>query len=138
MKIGILCYPTYGGSGVVATELGHAMARVGHEVHFISYAPPFRMQERLTNVFYHEVATMSYPVFKEPPYTLAAAAKVVEVMEVAGLDVLHAHYAVPHSIVAFLAQQMYRYCVPYVTTLHGTDITLVGVDPSFAPMTRPS
>lgn len=137
MRIGITCYPTYGGSGIVATELGLELARRGHEVHFISYANPIRLDPDTPNVFYHEVEVMNYPLFLYPPYTLALASRMTEVAERHGLDLLHVHYAVPHSISALLAQQMTSHRrLPFITTLHGTDITLVGADRSYFPITK--
>lgn len=137
MKIGITCYPTHGGSGVVATELGMELAKRGHEVHFISYALPFRLNQFQENVVFHEVQMLAYPLFQYPPYTLALAAKLAEVADETRLDVLHAHYAVPHAVCAYLARQVARSNqFKIVTTLHGTDITLVGSDPSFRPLTR--
>ena len=137
MKIGITCYPTHGGSGVVATELGMELAKRGHEVHFISYALPFRLKQFQENVVFHEVQMLAYPLFQYPPYTLALAAKLAEVEDEIQLDVLHAHYAVPHAVCAYLARQVARSTkLKIVTTLHGTDITLVGADPSFRPLTR--
>ena len=137
MKIGITCYPTHGGSGVVATELGMELARRGHEVHFISYALPFRLKQFQDNVVFHEVQMLAYPLFQYPPYTLALAAKLAEVADEYRLDVLHAHYAVPHAVCAYLARQVMKSTkLKIVTTLHGTDITLVGGDPSFRPLTR--
>jgi N-acetyl-alpha-D-glucosaminyl L-malate synthase BshA len=136
MKIGITCYPTYGGSGVVATELGKELAASGHEVHFISYSLPIRltMNER---IFFHEVEVLSYPLFEYPPYDLVLATKMAEVVVKFNLDILHVHYAIPHSISAFLAKKMVtERAVPFVTTLHGTDITLVGNDRSYLPITR--
>ncbi len=132
MKIGITCYPTYGGSGIVATELGIYLARAGHEVHFISYAIPFRLNRYQDNLFFHEVEVLDYPVFQYPPYSLALASKLVEVAEFADLDLIHAHYAIPHATSACLAKQILeREKLRVVTTLHGTDITLVGQHPSF-------
>ncbi len=137
MKIGITCYPTHGGSGVVATELGMELARRGHEVHFISYALPFRLKQFEENVVFHEVQMLAYPLFQYPPYTLALAAKLAEVADEIELDVLHAHYAVPHAVCAYLARQVTQSTkLKIVTTLHGTDITLVGADPSFRALTR--
>lgn len=136
MKIGITCYPTYGGSGVVATELGKELAGRGHEVHFISYSLPIRltMNER---IYFHEVEVLSYPLFEYPPYDLVLATKMVEVMMRYDLDILHVHYAIPHSISAYLAKMMLKSrVVPFITTLHGTDITLVGNDRSYLPITR--
>jgi N-acetyl-alpha-D-glucosaminyl L-malate synthase BshA len=137
MKIGITCYPTYGGSGVVATELGIELAARGHEVHFISYAMPIRLTEFHERIHFHEVEVTSYPLFDHPPYTLALATKMYEVAEEAHLDLLHVHYAIPHSVSAMLAQQMTApRKLPFITTLHGTDITLVGSDRSYLPITR--
>jgi N-acetyl-alpha-D-glucosaminyl L-malate synthase BshA len=138
MKIGISCYPSHGGSGVVATELGMELALRGHEVHFISYAVPFRLKPLSDKIFFHEVQMASYPLFQFPPYTLALAAKMAEVADETGLDVLHAHYAVPHAVCAYLARQVARTHdrIRLVTTLHGTDITLVGADQSFRSLTR--
>jgi L-malate glycosyltransferase len=137
VKIGITCYPTHGGSGVVATELGMELARRGHEVHFISYALPFRLKQFQANVTFHEVQLLAYPLFQYPPYTLALAAKLAEVADENDLDVLHAHYAVPHAVCAYLARQVAKSTkLKIVTTLHGTDITLVGSDPSFHALTR--
>jgi len=137
MKIGITCYPTYGGSGIVATELGKELAERGHEIHFITYAPPLRLNRSEPNIFFHEVEVTSYPLFEHPPYTLALATKMAEVAEVHGLDLLHCHYAIPHSVSAYLAKSMLMpKKLPVVTTLHGTDITLVGADRSYMPITR--
>jgi L-malate glycosyltransferase len=137
MKIGITCYPTYGGSGVVATELGIELAARGHEIHFISYAMPIRLTEFHERIHFHEVEVTSYPLFDHPPYTLALATKMYEVAEQAQLDLLHVHYAIPHSVSAMLAQQMTApRKLPFITTLHGTDITLVGSDRSYLPITR--
>jgi L-malate glycosyltransferase len=139
MRIGITCYPTYGGSGVVATELGIELAALGHEVHFISYSQPFRLTGRETGIFYHEVPVSNYPLFEFPPYDLALASRMAEVAEYYHLDILHVHYAIPHSVSALLARQMLAERgkrLPFVTTLHGTDITLVGMDRSYLPITR--
>jgi len=137
MRIGITCYPTYGGSGVVATELGIELAARGHEIHFISYAMPIRLTGSSERIFFHEVEVTTYPVFDHAPYTLALATKMLEVSESASLDLLHVHYAVPHSVSALLARQMAApRRVPFVTTLHGTDITLVGNDRSYLPITK--
>ncbi|HZP33241.1 MAG TPA: N-acetyl-alpha-D-glucosaminyl L-malate synthase BshA [Candidatus Acidoferrales bacterium] len=136
MKIGITCYPTYGGSGVVATELGMELAARGHDVHFISYAPPVRLtaSERIT---FHEVEISNYPLFDHAPYALTLAVKMLEVADSAKLDLLHVHYAIPHSVSAILARSMAEpRRLPFITTLHGTDITLVGNDRSFLPITR--
>ena len=139
MRIGITCYPTYGGSGVVATELGIELAALGHEVHFISYSQPFRLSGRDEGIYYHEVPVSSYPLFEFPPYDLALASRMAEVAEFNELDLLHVHYAIPHSVSALLARQMLAAKgrrLPFVTTLHGTDITLVGLDRSYLPITR--
>ncbi len=139
MRIGITCYPTYGGSGVVATELGIELAALGHEVHFISYSQPFRLNGREEGIFYHEVPVSNYPLFEFPPYDLALASRMAEVAEFYALDLLHVHYAIPHSVSALLARQMLAAQgrrLPFVTTLHGTDITLVGLDRSYLPITR--
>lgn len=139
MRIGITCYPTYGGSGVVATELGIELAALGHEVHFISYSQPFRLNGRDDGIMYHEVPVSSYPLFEFPPYDLALASRMAEVAEYYELDLLHVHYAIPHSVSALLARQMLAQRgrrLPFVTTLHGTDITLVGLDRSYLPITR--
>ncbi len=144
MKIGITCYPTYGGSGVVATELGIELAARGHEVHFITYSQPFRLTGREARIHFHEVAVSNYPLFEHPPYDLALATRMAEVAEFYALDLLHVHYAIPHSVSAVLARQMLqqpppgerRRYLPIITTLHGTDITLVGMDPSYLPITR--
>jgi N-acetyl-alpha-D-glucosaminyl L-malate synthase BshA len=139
MRIGITCYPTYGGSGVVATELGIELAALGHEVHFISYSQPFRLTGRDQGIYYHEVPVSSYPLFEFPPYDLALASRMAEVAEYNELDLLHVHYAIPHSVSALLARQMLAargQRLPFVTTLHGTDITLVGLDRSYLPITR--
>lgn len=137
MKIGIVCYPTFGGSGVVATELGKGLAKNGHEVHFITYSQPTRLDFFNENLFYHEVNIRSYPLFKYPPYELALASKMVDVAKNEKLDLLHVHYAIPHASAAVLAKQILRtegIQIPVVTTLHGTDITLVGKDPSYEPV----
>jgi len=137
MRIGITCYPTYGGSGVVATELGIELAARGHEVHFISYAMPIRLTNTSENIFFHEVEVTTYPLFDHPPYTLALATKMFEVAETASLDLLHVHYAIPHSVSALLARMMTSpRQLPFITTLHGTDITLVGNDRSYLPITK--
>lgn len=137
MNIGIVCYPTYGGSGVVATELGMALADKGHKVHFITYSQPFRLNLYNDNLFYHEVSVSDYPLFEYQPYESVLASKIVDVAIYERLDVLHVHYAIPHAAVAFLAQEILKsrkINLPYITTLHGTDITLVGQDPSFEPV----
>jgi N-acetyl-alpha-D-glucosaminyl L-malate synthase BshA len=141
MNIGITCYPTYGGSGVVATELGIELAARGHEIHFISYAQPIRLVEPQPNIHFHEVEVSRYPLFDYPPYDLALATRMAEVAELYDLDLLHVHYAIPHSVSALLARQMLaaspsKRKLPFVTTLHGTDITLVGLDRSYLPITR--
>ena len=137
MNIGIVCYPTFGGSGVVATELGIALADKGHKVHFITYSQPFRLNQFNENLFYHEVNVNDYPLFDYQPYESVLASKIVDVAIYERLDVLHVHYAIPHASVAYLAQQILKsrkIKLPYITTLHGTDITLVGQDPSFEPV----
>jgi N-acetyl-alpha-D-glucosaminyl L-malate synthase BshA len=137
MRIGITCYPTYGGSGVVATELGIELAARGHEIHFISYAPPIRMPSDVERISFHEVEVTTYPLFDHPPYTLALASKMSEVAESAQLDILHVHYAIPHSVSAYLARAMSAPAkLPFITTLHGTDITLVGSNRSYLPITK--
>ena len=138
MRIGIACYPTYGGSGAVATELGLELARRGHEVHFISYASPFRLRGFVERVTYHEVVTTEYPLFEQSPYALALAVKQHEVALREGLEIMHVHYAIPHAATAWLAKQMLRpdHDLRVVTTLHGTDITLVGQDPSYYTLTK--
>ena len=139
MKIGITCYPTYGGSGAVATELGIDLARRGHEIHFISYAQPFRLTHFREGVYFHEVEVNRYPLFEYPPYSLALAVSMHEVADRHGLDLLHVHYAIPHATTAWIAREMLRAeggDVKLVTTLHGTDITLVGQDPSFWTITK--
>jgi N-acetyl-alpha-D-glucosaminyl L-malate synthase BshA len=137
LKIGITCYPTYGGSGIVATELGKELAERGHEIHFISYALPMRLNRKTPNIYFHEVEVTNYPLFDHPPYTLALATKMAEVATLQNLDLLHCHYAIPHSVSAFLAKSMLDpRRLPVVTTLHGTDITLVGADRSYLPITR--
>jgi N-acetyl-alpha-D-glucosaminyl L-malate synthase BshA len=137
LKVGIVCYPTYGGSGVVATELGRALAERGHEVHVFSYAPPARMDAFTERLHLHEVAVSSYPLFRYPPYDLALSSRLAEVSEDQGLDLLHVHYAIPHAVAALLVQDMLRpRPLPVVTTLHGTDITVVGQDPSYKRVTR--
>ena len=137
LKIGIVCYPTYGGSGVVATELGIAFAEKGHEVHFISYDQPFRLDLFSDKVYYHEVNIPSYPLFEYPPYELNLTSKLVDVAIHEKLDILHVHYAIPHASAAINAKQIlstYGINLPIVTTLHGTDITLLGTDKSFKPV----
>ena len=137
MKIGIVCYPTFGGSGVVATELGKGLADKGHEVHFITYSQPARLDFFSANLFYHEVNISKYPLFDFQPYELALASKLVDVVRFEKLDLLHVHYAIPHASAAFMAKQIlktYGIEIPVITTLHGTDITLVGRDPSYSPV----
>ncbi|MDH3253010.1 MAG: N-acetyl-alpha-D-glucosaminyl L-malate synthase BshA [Ignavibacteria bacterium] len=136
MKIGIVCYPTYGGSGVVASELGKALADKGHVIHFISYAMPMRLDGYLGKVYYHEVEMSSYPLFEFPLYTPALASKMVEVARFEKLDLIHAHYAIPHATSAFLAREILNNGMKIVTTLHGTDITLVGLEPSYLPVMK--
>jgi N-acetyl-alpha-D-glucosaminyl L-malate synthase BshA len=138
VNVGITCYPTYGGSGIVATELGLELANRGHHVHFITYANPIRLDPDIPRIYYHEVEVSNYPLFQYPPYCLALASRMAEVAEGYALDLLHVHYAIPHSISALLAQQMLRsLCrLPFITTLHGTDITLVGADRSYFPITK--
>ncbi|MBI5403882.1 MAG: N-acetyl-alpha-D-glucosaminyl L-malate synthase BshA [Ignavibacteriae bacterium] len=139
MKIGITCYPTYGGSGVVATELGKILAQKGHEVHFISYAMPSRLNAFVENIFYHEVEINNYPLFDFPLYSIALASKMVEVAKFHDIELIHAHYAIPHATSAFLAREILKLenksnkDIKVITTLHGTDITLVGLEPSFLP-----
>lgn len=137
MKIGIVCYPTFGGSGVVATELGKALADEGHQVHFITYSQPARLDFFSANLFYHEVSVRDYPLFDYAPYESALASKLVDVVMFEKLDILHVHYAIPHASAAFMAKQIletYGIHIPFVTTLHGTDITLVGKDPTYKPV----
>jgi len=137
MKIGIVCYPTFGGSGVVATELGKGLAKKGHQVHFITYTQPARLDFFNENIFYHEVNIASYPLFQYPPYESALAGKMVDVVKYEKLDLLHVHYAIPHATSAYLAKQILKghgINIPVITTLHGTDITIVGKDASLAPV----
>jgi L-malate glycosyltransferase len=138
MRIGITCYPTYGGSGIVATELGLELATRGHDVHFITYANPIRLDPGTPRIYYHEVEVSNYPLFQYPPYCMALASRMAEVAEDYDLDLLHVHYAIPHSTAAMLAQQMVaaRRRLPFITTLHGTDITIVGLDRSYFPITK--
>jgi L-malate glycosyltransferase len=137
MRIGITGYPTYGGSGVVATELGQELAARGHDVHFITYAPPIRINLNDPHIHFHQAAVVSYPLFDHSPYTLSLAVKMLEVFEQESLDILHVHYAIPHSVSAMLARQMAApKRLPFITTLHGTDITLVGNNHNFLPITR--
>ncbi len=137
LKIGIVCYPTYGGSGVVATELGIGLAKKGHHVHFITYKQPFRLDNFHPNVSYHEVSFENYALFENPPYETALSSRIVDVVKHEKLDILHVHYAIPHASAAYLAQQILKadgIFIPFITTLHGTDITLVGKDHSFLPV----
>lgn len=137
MKIGIVCYPTFGGSGVVATELGKALAQKGHKIHFITYSQPARLDFFNENLFYHEVNIPSYPLFQYPPYELALASKMVDIVNFEKLDILHVHYAIPHASAAYMAKQILKtrgIHIPVITTLHGTDITLVGKDASYEPV----
>lgn len=137
MKIGIVLYPTYGGSGVVATELGKYLAHLGHEIHFITYSQPVRLASFTENIFYHEVVVSEYPLFDYEPYETVLASKMVDVVRHEKIDLLHVHYAIPHASAAFMAQQILKaegIKIPFVTTLHGTDITLVGKDSSFEPV----
>jgi N-acetyl-alpha-D-glucosaminyl L-malate synthase BshA len=137
MKIGIVCYPTFGGSGVVATELGKGLAKEGHQIHFITYSQPTRLDFLNENLFYHEVNTRTYPLFEYAPYELALASKMVSVVKNERLDLLHVHYAIPHASAAYMAKQILKsqgILIPVVTTLHGTDITLVGKDPTYEPV----
>ncbi|MEQ9403291.1 MAG: N-acetyl-alpha-D-glucosaminyl L-malate synthase BshA [Cyclobacteriaceae bacterium] len=137
MKVGIVCYPTYGGSGVVATELGKALAEEGHEIHFITYSQPTRLDFFSPNLHYHEVSVKSYPLFQYPPYELALSSKMVDVVMHEKLDLLHVHYAVPHASAAYMAQQILKEKgveIPFITTLHGTDITIVGKDAANEPV----
>lgn len=136
MKIGITCYPSYGGSGIVATELGLELANRGHEIHFITYSNPIRLDPFTPRIHYHEVEVSNYPLFQYPPYCLALASRMADVAETYQLDLLHVHYAIPHSIAALLARQMMPRRLPFVTTLHGTDITLVGLDRSYYGITK--
>ncbi|MFN8008752.1 MAG: N-acetyl-alpha-D-glucosaminyl L-malate synthase BshA [Terriglobia bacterium] len=137
MRIGITCYPTYGGSGVVATEIGKELARLGHEIHFISYTIPIKLDGTSENIHFHEVEMLNYPLFEHPPYALALATKMADVAVNQKLDLLHVHYAIPHSVSAYLAKQMLLPVqLPVITTLHGTDITLVGNDRSYLPITK--
>jgi N-acetyl-alpha-D-glucosaminyl L-malate synthase BshA len=139
MKIGITCYPTYGGSGVVATELGKKLASDGHEVHFISYAIPYRLSQFVENIFFHEVEISSYPLFEHQLYGLSLTSKMLEVIQFEKLDLIHVHYAIPHATSAYLAKQYLKKensDIKIITTLHGTDITLVGLEPSFLPLVK--
>ena len=137
MKIGIVLYPTFGGSGIVATELGKELAKKDHEIHFITYTEPVRLGELRKNIYYHEVTTSDYPLFKYTPYEQVLTSKLVDVVKFEKLDLLHVHYAIPHASAAYMAQQILsdqNIRIPFITTLHGTDITLVGKDPSFEPV----
>ncbi len=137
MRIGIVLYPTFGGSGIVATELGKALSKKGHEIHFITYSEPVRLGELRKNIYYHEVRTSDYPLFKFTPYEQVLTSKLVDVVKFERLELLHVHYAIPHASAAYMAQQILKdqgVEIPFVTTLHGTDITLVGKDPSFEPV----
>ncbi|UOQ47596.1 N-acetyl-alpha-D-glucosaminyl L-malate synthase BshA [Gracilibacillus caseinilyticus] len=134
LKIGITCYPSVGGSGIIATELGKMLAKQGHEIHFITSSIPFRLDSFYPNIFFHEVELNHYPVFQYPPYDLALATKMAEVIDTEQIDIIHAHYAVPHAICAILAKQMAKHPVKIVTTLHGTDITVLGIDHSLKKM----
>jgi len=137
MKIGIVLYPTFGGSGVVATELGKALAEKGHQIHFITYSQPVRLERLRSNIFFHEVRVSDYPLFEHTPYEQVLTSKLVDVVKYEKLDLLHCHYAIPHASAAYMAQQILKtqgINIPFVTTLHGTDITLVGKDPSFEPV----
>lgn len=137
MRIGIVCYPTYGGSGVVATELGMALAKSGHEIHFITYKRPARLNHFHENIYFHEVSGADYPLFEYAPYETSLASKLVDVIKYEKLDILHVHYAIPHAAVAYMAKQILKshgISIPVVTTLHGTDITLVGADKTFGPV----
>lgn len=137
LKIGIVLYPTFGGSGVVATELGKELASKGHEIHFITYSKPVRLSELRENIFFHEVAVSDYPLFDHTPYEQVLTSKLVDVVKYENLDLLHVHYAIPHASAAYMAQQILKsqnINIPFITTLHGTDITLVGKDPSFEPV----
>jgi len=139
MKIGIVCYPTFGGSGVVATELGKALASEGHQIHFITYSQPFRLNHFNENLFYHEVSVSNYPLFEYQPYESALASKLVDVVKYEKLDLLHVHYAIPHASAALMAKNILfkqGINIPFITTLHGTDITLVGKDPCFEPVIK--
>lgn len=137
MRIGIVCYPTFGGSGVLATELGKALAQKGHQVHFITYQQPVRLNGFLPNIFYHEVQVPTYPLFDYPPYEIALASTLVDVITNHNLDLLHVHYAIPHASAAYMAKKILEKAgrtIPFITTLHGTDITLVGKDKTYAPV----
>ena len=136
MKIGIVCYPTFGGSGVVATELGIELSKKGHEIHFITYSQPVRLDALSSNLHYHEVNVPDYPLFKYEPYELALSSKLYDVVSKHKIDVLHVHYAIPHAYAAYMAKKILDengYKIPIITTLHGTDITLVGNHPFYKP-----
>ena len=136
MKIGIVCYPTFGGSGVVATELGIELSNKGHEVHFITYSQPVRLEALTSNLYFHEVTVPEYPLFKYEPYELALSSKLYDVISKHKLDLLHVHYAIPHAYAGYMAKQILKdngYNIPKITTLHGTDITLVGNHPFYKP-----
>ncbi len=137
MKIAIVCYPTFGGSGVVATELGLELALRGHEIHFITYKQPVRLALLNSNVHYHEVNVPEYPLFHYQPYELALSSKLVDMVKLHGIELLHVHYAIPHASAAYFAREILKKKgkdIPFITTLHGTDITLVGKDPTYAPV----
>ena len=137
MKIGIVLYPTFGGSGIVATELGKALSKKNHQVHFITYSQPVKLDVLRENIFYHEVSTSDYPLFEYTPYEQVLTSKLVDVVKYEKLDLLHVHYAIPHASAAYMAQKILSdqgISIPFITTLHGTDITLVGKDPSFEPV----
>src|SRR6187549_1212023 len=137
MRIGIVCYPTFGGSGVLATELGKALAQKGHFVHFITYQQPVRLNGFIPNIFYHEVQVPTYPLFDYPPYETALSSTMVDVIVNNQIDLLHVHYAIPHASAAYMAKKILEkqgLRIPVITTLHGTDITLVGRDKTFAPV----
>ena len=136
MRIGIVCYPTIGGSGVVATEMAHALAQGGHEVHLLSYDRPSRMRTGAPRLHFHQVQVSAYPLFRYPPYDLALATKMLEVREQHGIDIFHVHYAIPHAVSAWIARNISEVYIPFVTTLHGTDITVVGSDPAYTRPTR--
>ncbi|GAB1371272.1 hypothetical protein MASR1M45_13340 [Candidatus Kapaibacterium sp.] len=137
MKIGIICYPTFGGSGIVATELGLKLADRGHEIHFISYESPMRLNKFLNNIYFHEVEIPHYPLFEHNLYTLALAGKIIDVVKYEKLDIIHAHYAIPHAISGIISKNVLKdNNVKLVTTLHGTDITLVGLEPAFHPLIK--
>nr|WGD85291.1 N-acetyl-alpha-D-glucosaminyl L-malate synthase BshA [Bacillus subtilis] len=136
LKIGITCYPSVGGSGIIATELGKQLAEKGHEIHFITSSIPFRLNTYHPNIHFHEVEVNQYAVFKYPPYDLTLASKIAEVAERENLDIIHAHYALPHAVCAYLAKQMLKRNIGIVTTLHGTDITVLGYDPSLKDLIR--